>query len=116
MKRLIFGAFAFVALAEPASAAVCYVSEFSNVGDGGTQVLKQPALTDQTVAVSASASASASFQPSTRWIRINCDVVVSFLVGSGPVATATNARLPTGVVESFEVNGSQQKISFITNN
>lgn len=117
MKRFIFGLLALACLSAPASAASCYVSEFIKAGDAGVQVAIQPAVTDQTaIAVSASSAQSAAFQPSTKLIRINCDVVVSFLVGSNPTATANNARLPTGVVEYFQVNGSQQKIAFITNN
>lgn len=116
MKRFLLGILAVLALASPASAAVCYISEFAQPGDAGMQVAKQPALTDQTVAVSSTSAASAAFQPSTRLIRINCDVVVSFLVAASPTALATNARLPTGIVEYFQVNGSQQKIAFITNN
>lgn len=117
MKRLLLGILAVLVLAGPASAASCYVSEFAQAGDAGVQVAKQPALVDQTaVAVSATSAQSAVFQPSTKLIRVNCDVVVSFLVGANPTATANNARLPTGVIEYFQVNGSQQKIAFITNN
>jgi hypothetical protein len=116
MKRLIFSLLALICLSAPSFASVCYVSEFANYGDGGMQVAKQPILADQAITVSAAHAESASFQPSTRLIRINCDVVVSFVVGASPAATANNARLVTGVVEYFQVNGSQQKISFITNN
>ena len=116
MKRILFGLLALAFLSQPASAAFCYVSEFIQAGDAGVQVAKQPGLDQTAVAVSASSAQSAAFQPATKLIRINCDVVVSFLVGPNPTATANNARLPTGVVEYFQVNGSQQKIAFITNN
>ncbi len=105
-----------VGFASPAMAASCYVSEFIQAGDSGVQVAKQPAVDQTAIAVSASSAQSAAFQPSTKLIRINCDVVVSFVVGVNPTATANNARLPTGVVEYFQVNGSQMKIAFITNN
>lgn len=114
--KLAFLALLAVGFASPAMAASCYVSEFTRAADGGVQVATQPATVDQTaVAVSASSAQSAAFKSSTNLIRINCDVVVSFVVGTNPTATANNARLPTGVVEYFKVTGGQL-IAFITNN
>lgn len=117
MKRLAFVLLALVALAQPASAASCYVSEFIQAGDAGIQVAKQPSTDQTAVAVSASAAASATFKSTTKLVRINCDVVVSFVFGVSPVATVNNARLPTGVVEYYQLGGgSGQSVSFITNN
>jgi len=115
MKRLILG-IVLAVLAQPAFAASCYVSEFIQAGDAGIQVAKQPSVDQAAVTVSGSSAQSAAFQSSTRLIRVNCDVVVSFVVGANPTATANNARLPTGVVEYFQVDGSRHKIAFITNN
>jgi hypothetical protein len=103
-------------LTTPALAASCYISEFTGSGDAGTQIAKQPASVDQSpVAVSGASAQSAAFASSTRIIRVNCDVVVSFVTNPNPTATTSNARLPTGVVEYFQVVPGQ-KMAFITNN
>lgn len=99
-----------------ANAAICYVSEFASVGDAQVQVARQPASTDQApITVSGVSAPSAAFGAGTKYVRLNCDVVVSFVFGTAPVATASNARLPTGVVEYFQVVGGQ-KLAVISNN
>lgn len=114
MKRFIFALLALACFSAPVSAASCYVSEFIQSGDAGIQVAKQPSVDQTAITVSGTSAQSAAFSANTKLIRINCDVVVSFLVGANPTATANNARLPTGVVEYFQVSGG--KIAFITNN
>lgn len=116
MKRLIFGLLALALCGQPASAAVCYISEFSQAGDAGIQVAKQPAVTDQTpVAVGGSSVQSAVFNANTKLVRIECDVVASMVFGTNPTATANNARISANLPEYFQV-ASGQKVAFITNN
>lgn len=116
MKRLILGILALVLLSAPAAAASCYVSEFIQAAGAGVQVAKQPG-TDQPspITVSASSAQSAVFKSTTKLVRLNCDVVVSFVYGTNPTATTNNARLPTGVVEYFDVSGGMQ-VAVIQNN
>jgi len=99
-----------------ANASTCYVSEFAAVGDSLVQVAKQPASADQApISVSGSSAQSAAFGSATRYVRLNCDVVVSFVFGSSPTATTNNARLPANAVEYFQVTGGQ-KLAVISNN
>lgn len=115
MKRFLL-ALALLALTQPASAASCYISEFTQAGDAGVQVAKQPALVDQTpVSVGASSAQSAAFNANTKLIRIECDVVASMAFGPNPTATANNARISASLPEYFQVVAGQ-KVAFITNN
>lgn len=115
MKRFLLGFLVLGLLCGQAEAATCYVSEFQQAGSAGVQVAVEPPIADQAVAVPGN---SVNFNKNTKLIRINCDVVVSFLVGSpSPSAGTSNARLPTGVVEYFQVpTGATNQISFVTNN
>lgn len=118
MKRLIFGAFAFVALAEPAFAVnFCYVTEFPLRVDGSVQVATTPPFADQQITVSVASAASAAFSASTEMVRISCDTTVSAVFGApgaSPTATTTNMRLPANVPEYFRVRPTG-KVAFITN-
>lgn len=116
LKRFAISAFALLLSCAAASAASCYVGEFAQTGGAFVQVARQPGVKDQAaIAVSGTSAQSAAFNTNTTFIRINCDAVVSFLFGGNPTATSDNARLPTGVVEYFQVIAGQ-KVAFVTNN
>jgi hypothetical protein len=116
MKRFFLSGLTVLLLAGPASAASCYVSEFSQAGDAAVQVARQPALVDQTpVAVGATSAQSAAFNANTKLVRIECDVVASMAFGANPTATSSNARISAGAPEYFQVTPGS-KVAFITNN
>lgn len=118
MKRLIFAALAFVALAQPAFAVnFCYVTEFPLQVDGSVQVATTPAFADQQITVSVASASSAAFGSNTGLVRISCDTTVSAIFGAPgatPTAATTNMRLPANVPEYFRVRPTG-KVAFITN-
>jgi hypothetical protein len=110
---------AFAALMVGASeAATLYISEFaapvSQVGTVTAQMLPQPAITDQTVAIGSSSAPSAAFNAQTHAVMLECDAICSIVFGATPVATATNMRLPAGTIVQFTVVPGQ-KVAVITN-
>ena len=115
LKRLSIAVFAFAISCISASASTCYVSEFTQAGASGVQVARQPGTDQSPITVSASSAQSAAFASTTVLIRVNCDVVVSFLIGTNPTATTSNARMAAGQTEYFQVI-ARQLIAFISNN
>lgn len=117
MKRFAFILGALLAAAQPASAAVCYITEFRAITPGdpsGIQIAKTPAVAEQTVAIGAEAK-SAAFNAQTRFIRLACDAIASFVISTAPTATTSSARIPADAIEYYGVNPGD-KISIITNN
>lgn len=117
MKRLAAASLFLALSCLGASAAnFCYVSEFYLTADSGVQVARQPSLVDQApVSVSATSAQSAAFSGDTKLIRIECDTIVSFVIGANPTATASNARMAASAPEYFQVKAGQI-VAFITNN
>ena len=114
--RLALAIAAVLATAAPSFAASCYVSEFPASAPFGLQVANQPGITDQApIAVTASAASSAAFSGDTHLVRLHCDTVVSFLFGTAPTATTSNARLGGSSSEYFVVRPGD-KVSVIQNN
>lgn len=105
-------------LPDLASAATLYISEFaspaSQVGTVQAQVYPQPALTDQTVAVTAGSLQSAAFGVNTHAIMVECDSDCSVVIGSNPTATTTNFLMGDGIPYQFAVVPGQ-KIAVIAN-
>lgn len=104
-------------LATPSLAATCYITEFRALTPAeptGAQIAKAPWVTTQTVAIGAEAK-SAAFNSATRFIRLHCDAIASFVIGTTPTASATSPRTPADATEYFGVNPAD-KISIITNN
>lgn len=95
-----------------------YISELVTRGTdakGPNQFPEFPPIASQVIDTAA-VSVSASFQPSTRFLRLAADGVVSFAVGTAPVATTADARLPANTVEYIDIPENQgYKISIITN-
>lgn len=95
-----------------ALSATLYISEFaspvSQVGTVTAQVMPQPSLADQTVAVGASSAQSSAFNVSTHAVLLSCDVACSVLVGASPTAQTTNFRIPANIVIVFAVLPGQK--------
>lgn len=113
IKRLLV-VIVLAALAAPALASTLYIDEYAQGSAPIYPAATAPPVTSQTVAISGTATSSAAFNTATRLIRITCDVICSFLIGTSPTATTSSARLPAGGVEYFIVVPGQ-KISVITN-
>ena len=75
-----------------------------------------PATAQQTVTVGASSTASNVFNASTTIVELVSDVVCSIAVGTAPIATATNRRIPANVPVQIGIPaGKNYKIAAITN-
>lgn len=96
-----------------------YVTEYATISNMPTvvgQVPLEPPVADYTVAIAASANLSPAFQPSTRMVRLHCDVVCSVLLGQNPVATSSNGRFAANQTEYRGVpEGMGFKVSVIQN-
>ncbi len=96
--------------------ATLYISEFGDngVAQRNVQVASKPALTTQTVAISASSAQSAAFSSQTTYIRVHTDVICSTVVGANPTATTAGERLAADNTEYFRVQPGH-KIAVIAN-
>jgi hypothetical protein len=102
----------------PAFAATLYISEFSSgvtlVGTTQSQILPQPCLTDQTVALSGVSAQSAAFNAKTHFVSLICDEGCSIAIGANPTASTSNFLLQHGVQVIFGV-APGQIVAAITN-
>lgn len=98
--------------------ATLYISEYANLGWSNSstqpQVVFEPPLAEQTIAISGSSTQSSAFNANTRVIRVHPDVICSVLVGTNPTALATSKRMPADNIEYFSVTPGA-KIAVITN-
>ncbi len=99
--------------------ATLYISEYQQVARGQSstdqiQIVAEPPLVEQTVAITGSSAQSNAFGANTHYIRIHTDVICSVLVGAAPVATAANKRLPADWTDYFGVTPGA-KIAVISN-
>lgn len=96
-----------------------YISEYTKIAltnqGAMTRTPMGPPLAEQTVAIGASSTASAAFQPTTKFVRVAVDSTspCSIAFGSAPVATAANMRLAANAVQFFGVQGG--KVAVIEN-
>jgi hypothetical protein len=97
-----------------------YIREYSSIVQPGpeahgSQVPQEPGV-DQPVLPIGGHAESAPFADTTRMVRLHCDAICSFLVGSAPVATSANARMAANQTEYIGVTpGSKLKVSVVTN-
>lgn len=107
MRKLV----ALLALvAGSASAADCYISEYSDIlqDPNGREVPVAGApITTQRVTYTTSTQSSA-FNARTRFIRIVCDAAAHFAFGANPTATANNPYVPANAPEYFGVTPGQE--------
>lgn len=123
MKLLHASAFLFAAalgslVSGAAHAATLYISEFANgvstIASQEAQIFPQPAITDQTVAITASSVQSAAFNSKTKAIMVECDADCSVVIGTNPTATTSNYLMGDGTPYYFAV-GPGEKIAVISN-
>jgi hypothetical protein len=99
--------------------ATLYISEFiqgvSGIGTTVAQMLPQPSVVDQTVAIGASSAQSAAFNNLTKAVLIRTDAICSIAFGSDPTATAANFRLAPGDPPIPFAVSPGQKVAVITN-
>lgn len=93
--------------------ATLYISEFGQ-HNLNTIRLKQPAITDQTVAIGAGSAQSNAFSNNTYSVVLSTDAICSVLFGANPTATAAKLRLPAGFTGVFDVTPGH-KVAVITN-
>lgn len=95
---------------------VLYITEYTSILSDRIQIPLEPELKSQTVAISASHAESAAFTDTTRFVRIETDVICSIVFGANPVATTSNRRLAADSVEYYAVpQGQAFKVSVISN-
>lgn len=109
---------ALIAFGSPALAATLYITEFaspiSQSQSSVAQNLGQPAISTQTVSISAGSLQSAAFSANTRGIQAYCDSGCSVVVGPNPIATTANQVLTGQAPQTFTVQPGQ-KIAVIAN-
>ena len=102
---------------------IAYIKEFESMpymqnagGGANTQIWPEPGL-DQTPVTYTTPAESAAFSVKTKYIAITSDSVFSYVVGTTPVATTSNFRVPAGEILVFAVPSpaSSYKISFVAN-
>ena len=83
--------------------AFMYIKELSALAaapqNNDIAVLAEPdgVVTEQKIAIAVGNTASAAFQPTTKWIEVSVDAICSYVIGaSSPTAAVTNARLAAG--------------------
>ena len=97
--------------------ATLYIAEYAAlpVMSGGVpQIAPEPALRDQTVAISGSSAQSSAFGGDTHYIGVTCDGIWSRKVGPNPTALLTSFRLAADVIMFYAVQPGD-KIAGITN-
>lgn len=97
--------------------ATLYISEYATVPKLNGQLLlasAEPALVEQTVAISGTSAQSAAFNTNTKFVRIHTDAICSLKFGSSPTATTSGPRLAADSTEFFGVNAGD-KVAVITN-
>jgi len=87
--------------------ATLYISEFqqgvSGIGTTWAQMLPQPAISNQTVSISASSAQSVAFNDKTKAVMLSTDTACCIRFGSDPTAAQTDFFLPANVLVSFSV-------------
>jgi len=82
--------------------------------NGGIQIPSGTPLATYDVAVGASATAGAIFNPTTKMIRLNTDVTCRIRMDNGNTVTAADARFSANQTEYWGVPGPGMNISVIT--
>lgn len=101
--------------------AVLYVTEFSELGSRNQnnttlQVIAQPTLIEQTVAIGGASVQSSAFNINTRMVQLHTDAICSVKFGTNPTATATTMRMAAGERLNFSIPVAQSyKVAVITN-
>lgn len=96
-----------------------YITEYVTAGITPRSTIaagQEPANATQTVAIGAGSVQSATFQPTTTFVRVATDVICSILFGTNPTATAASPRMAANSAEYFAVEpGRSMRVAAITN-
>lgn len=94
-----------------------YITEYGSTLNraGSIPIALEPALNDQTVAISGSSAQSTALKNNTSIVRLETDAICSVLFGANPTATTGNRRMQAGDIEYFGVNTQGLKIAVISN-
>lgn len=100
--------------------ATVYITEFARQGRDASGfpmvVADEPAIANQTVAITAGSVQSSAFNALTKFVRVSTDAICSIEFGANPTASATTRRMPANTTEYFSVPlGASYKIAVITN-
>lgn len=113
MKKLI-AVLAFL-ISAPVWAGTCTVTEFLRLPVDPTgypmNIATLPPIASQRVTYTTS-TASAVFDSTSNFIRIQCDATAHFVVGATPTATNAAPRIAAGGVEYFFLSTRGVKIAF----
>lgn len=95
--------------------ATLYIAEYADRNAQG-EIIQEPVVTEQTVAIGGSSTASSAFNSATRIVRLHTDAICSIVFGTAPTATAAKKRMAAGTTEYFGVPAGQAyKVAVITN-
>jgi hypothetical protein len=94
--------------------AVVYISEYTEGSQFAPTLGNEPAVTQQTVAITAGSVQSSAFGRNTTVVRVHTDAICSYRFGTNPTASATTARMAAGQTEYFKVLPGD-KVAVITN-
>jgi hypothetical protein len=97
--------------------ATLYVTEYGTISGlpatANGQMPLEPPLADYIVSIP---GISPAFQPTTRMVRLNCDVVCSVLFGQAPSASTSNGRMAQNQTEFRGVpEGMAFRVSVVAN-
>jgi len=100
--------------------AVLYVAEFRFMGqvpNAAAQVVQQPPLAEQVVAIGGSSTACTNaFNAKTAIVRVHTDAICSIEFAVSPTATLSTARMAANQTEYFSVPvGGAYKVAVISN-
>ena len=94
-----------------------YIAEYGTIvglpATANGQVPLEPPVADYIVTIPGT---SPAFQPSTRFVRLNCDAVCSVLFGQAPSASTSNGRMAANQTEFRGVpEGQGFRVSVVAN-
>lgn len=96
-----------------------YIAEYNRmaqIGNSAGQCPEEPPLVEQVIDFTGGTPQSAFFQPTTSYLRLNCDAPCSILVGFNPTASTNNQRLAGNQTEYKGVKtGGQFRLSVVAN-
>jgi hypothetical protein len=104
--------------------ATLYITEYTDmpidVNARPLNIMAEPPVAEQTVAIGGASAQSSAFNHATRIIRLHTDAICSVLVGANPTATTSNKRMAANQTEYFALpytsqSSSTNKIAVITN-
>lgn len=87
-----------------------YISEYASSHsdtNGVIQIGEEPAIAEQSVAITGGSVQSNPFNSATNFVRVHTDSVCSILFGTNPTAVVTAKRMAANTTEYFGTQGGQ---------